>query len=393
MNQWPKISLGEVLHKSEDWIQLHPNRTYKEVTVRLWGKGVTLRKEVAGAEIASAKRLQVHANQFIISRIDARNGASGLIPEELEGAVVSNDFPVFTPISNLLDPHYLGWLSKTKGFVELCKAASEGTTNRVRLKEERFLETQITFPPLPEQRRLVERIDELAAKIGEAKNLRNRLTDESAAFMKATMRAVFTELPESEATLHSVCSAIIDCLHSNPIYADDGIPTVRSPDVGWGQLLLGTARKTNEAEYRRRTSRGEPAPGDIVVVREGGGTGKAGMVEEGQQFSLGQRVMMFRPNQDKVEPKFLLYQWLSPLIFDDQIIGRMKGSASPHLNIGAAREFKLRVPSLERQRKVVSYLDQFRERFDRVEQHKLATVAELEAMIPAILNRAFRGEL
>lgn len=207
------------------------------------------------------------------------------------------------------------------------------------------------------------------------------------------MRAVFTELPESEATLHSVCSAIIDCLHSNPIYADDGIPTVRSPDVGWGQLLLGTARKTNEAEYRRRTSRGEPAPGDIVVVREGGGTGKAGMVEEGQQFSLGQRVMMFRPNQDKVEPKFLLYQWLSPLIFDDQILGRMKGSASPHLNIGAAREFKLRVPSLEHQRKVVSYLDQFREQFDRVEQHKLATVAELEAMIPAILNRAFRGEL
>lgn len=43
--------------------------------------------------------------------------------------------------------------------------------------------------------------------------------------------------------------------------------------------------------------------------------------------------MMFRPNQDNVEPKFFLYQWLSPLIFDDQIMDRMKGLTSPHPTI------------------------------------------------------------
>ena len=171
------------------------------------------------------------------------------------------------------------------------------------------------------------------------------------------MRSVFTELPEDTVPLQSVCNAIIDCLHSNPIYADEGIPTVRSPDVGWGHLHLSTARKTGEAEYQRRTSRGEPATGDIVVVREGGGTGKAGIVEEGQRFSLGQRVMMLRPDREKIEPKFLLYQWLSPLVLEDQIMGRMKGSASPHLNIGAAKVFKLRLPSLDTQRRVVAFLE------------------------------------
>jgi len=63
-------------------------------------------------------------------------------------------------------------MSKTNTFVDLCKAASEGTTNRVRLKEDRFLNTEIPLPPLAEQRRLVERIDALAAKIEEAKGQR-----------------------------------------------------------------------------------------------------------------------------------------------------------------------------------------------------------------------------
>src|SRR5262249_29849687 len=109
----------------------------------------------------------------------------------------------------------------------------------------------------------------------------------ASALTKSAMRSVFKDLPKGATTLQEVCTAIIDCLHSNPVYADDGIPTVRSPDVGWGNLYLHTALKTDEAEYRRRTSRGEPTPGDIVVVREGGGTGKAGIVEEGQRFSLG----------------------------------------------------------------------------------------------------------
>jgi type I restriction enzyme S subunit len=89
MSQWPMIPLGQLLAKSEEWVPILPDHRYKEVTVRLWGNGATLRREVLGAEIASSTRLQVHANQFSISRIDARNGASGLIPDELEGAVVS----------------------------------------------------------------------------------------------------------------------------------------------------------------------------------------------------------------------------------------------------------------------------------------------------------------
>jgi type I restriction enzyme S subunit len=117
--------------------------------------------------MSATQRLRVRANQFIISRIDARNGASALVPDHLDGAVVSNDFPAFVPDAARLDVNFLGWLSRTKTFVELCKAASEGTTNRVRLKEDHFLATEIPLPPLAEQRRLVGRIDALAARVEE----------------------------------------------------------------------------------------------------------------------------------------------------------------------------------------------------------------------------------
>jgi restriction endonuclease S subunit len=83
-------------------------------------------------------------------------------------AIVTNDFPVFNVVENRLLPTYLGWMCRTASFVEECKRASEGTTNRVRLQEDKFLAREIPLPPLAEQRRVVARIEELAAQIHEA---------------------------------------------------------------------------------------------------------------------------------------------------------------------------------------------------------------------------------
>ncbi|MBK9715380.1 MAG: restriction endonuclease subunit S [Kouleothrix sp.] len=189
---FPLVPLGELLNKSEDWITIHPDQQYRQVTVKMWGQGVVLRSEVAGTEIAATRRLVVRPQQFLLSRIDARNGALGLVPDTLDGAVVSNDFPAFNLNIQRLLPAFLNWLSKTRGFVELCKAASEGTTNRVRLQEDRFLTLCIPLPPLAEQRRIVARVEELAAKIAEARGLRRAAVEEEEALLFTTMRQVFT---------------------------------------------------------------------------------------------------------------------------------------------------------------------------------------------------------
>ncbi len=100
---WSTLRLGEILKKADSWIAIDPETEYKEVTVRLWGQGVSLRCVKLGSEIGADKRLQVSTGQFILSRIDARHGAFGLIPAELDGAVVSSDFPVFSPDYSRLD--------------------------------------------------------------------------------------------------------------------------------------------------------------------------------------------------------------------------------------------------------------------------------------------------
>ncbi len=196
MSKWPVIPLGSFLTKAEDWITPEPDQEYNEVTVRLWGKGVVLRGKVTGSEIAGGRRLPVRANQFILSRIDARNGATGLVPESLDGALVTNDFPAYSLNNEKVFPAFLNWMSKTATFVELCKQASEGTTNRVRLKEDRFLSTAIPLPPLPEQRRIVARIEALDVKIQKARALRTEMADESEVLWQRAAHTLFEKLVE-----------------------------------------------------------------------------------------------------------------------------------------------------------------------------------------------------
>lgn len=163
MSRWPIVPLGELLRRSNETAILDFDTEYHEVTIRLWGKGVISRGRVRGGDVGTSRQV-VRANQLILSKIDARNGAIGIVPPELDGAIVSNDFPSFE-FAEKLDSAYMGWLVRSTQFVELCKAASEGTTNRIRIKDDRFLSQQIHLPPLEKQQTIVARLDQLANKV------------------------------------------------------------------------------------------------------------------------------------------------------------------------------------------------------------------------------------
>jgi type I restriction enzyme S subunit len=292
-----------------------------------------------------------------------------------------------------LDPRWIHWLTKTPEFWAQCDEKSQGTSGQNRIRPERFLEIRISLPPLVEQRRVVARIEDLAAQIHEARALRRQAIEEVDALRASLLRSVIQDCHANEIELADACEAIIDNLHSNPRYVPSGIPCIRSPDVGWGDLNLDVAFQTDEAEYLRRTARGEPKAGDIVFVREGGGTGKCALVLPGQRFSLGQRVMLLRPNEKKVLPRFLLYQLLSPLVKDDQIARLSKGSASPHLNIGALRRFRFRLPALSEQQRIVAELDALQVKIDALKRLQAETASSLDTLLPAVLDYAFQGAL
>ncbi|MYH35979.1 MAG: restriction endonuclease subunit S, partial [Rhodospirillaceae bacterium] len=181
------ISLGDFLTRSYEWVEPEPEQIYKQITARLWGKGLTLRAKVPGSTIAAARQLCARPGQFLVSRIDARHGAFGIVPDELGGALVSNDFPCFDIDARLVIPRYFEWYSRTSTFVDLCRRASEGSTNRVRLKENRFLDMRIPLPSLDEQRRIAAKLDYVTGLLEE----RHKAVTAADADMQALLSKAF----------------------------------------------------------------------------------------------------------------------------------------------------------------------------------------------------------
>lgn len=389
-----RVQLREAAEPVSRPVSPSVGETYRQLGVSLWGKGAYEREPVDGGLTKYQQLFRAERGDIVVNKIWARNGSVAVVDDSLAGCHGSNEFPMFAPIEGRLDPRWMHWVTKTKDFWAQCDQKSQGTSGQNRIKPEHFLDVEIPLPPLNEQHRVVARIEDLAEKVEEARGLRSSTLDELAALRSTQLRKVFESLRAATVPIEMVCGAIIDNLHSNPIYAEGGtVPCIRSSDVGFGVLDLANARRTDEAEYRRRTVRGEPQIDDIVLVREGGGTGKCALVLSGHRFSLGQRVMMLRPDQDKVLPKFFLYQLLSPTIQEDHVQPLSKGSASPHLNIGSLRQFPFLLPSVGEQAQIVESLDALQAKLDAVKALQAETAAELDAMLPAILDKAFKGEL
>ena len=86
--------IGDFLKRIKRPVKLVDDQDYKLVTIKINHNGVLLRELKKGALIKS-KMYEVTNGDFILSGIDARNGAFGIVPPELNGAIVTNDFWYF----------------------------------------------------------------------------------------------------------------------------------------------------------------------------------------------------------------------------------------------------------------------------------------------------------
>lgn len=174
-NKYPLVCIGSFLHKSRDIIEVQDNVEYKQVTIKINNGGVVPRNDGAtlkGSKIGTKRQYVVHTGQFIMSRIDARNGAYGIVPEELEGAIVTNDFPVFYVDNDKIIPQFLVLVSTTDKFVDFARKCSSGTTNRKRIEIETFLQQQIPLPSIKEQEEILSKYN---VEIVKALNLENNI--------------------------------------------------------------------------------------------------------------------------------------------------------------------------------------------------------------------------
>jgi type I restriction enzyme S subunit len=208
----PSVRLGAVIRPLSRAESPVPGKLYRQIGVRLWGEGAYERETIDGGSTKYAQLYRAEVGDVIVNKIWARNGSIGVVSEALAGTYGSGEFPMFAPSWDRVDPRWIHWLTKTRGFWAQCDEKSRGTSGQNRIRPERFLEIEIPLPQLSEQQRILTRIDELAAQIDKAISLRQRAVDEAKALPHSSSEERFDELAKKVSTqrLSDVCSSITD---------------------------------------------------------------------------------------------------------------------------------------------------------------------------------------
>lgn len=157
-------TIGDLLQRIKNTIDIEDDLEYKRVTVRSKNQGVFLRDTQVGAKIGTKKQFKIKEGLFLLSKIDARNGAFGIVPKELDGAIITGNFWAYEINHDILNIEWFNLFVSTQEFITICDKASSGTTNRKYLNEELFLKFTIDLPTLIEQERMLEKYKKFKAK-------------------------------------------------------------------------------------------------------------------------------------------------------------------------------------------------------------------------------------
>ena len=179
-------------------------------------------------------------------------------------------------------------------------------------------------------------------------------------------------------TCDRVCEKIIDCKNRTPPITYEGFPVIRTPNVRDGDFVDEELVFTDSLSYEIWTQRGKPQVGDIVITREAP-VGEVCMIPERHSMAcLGQRIMLYRPNKDLINPYYFLFVLQSQAIQNrlDLISG---GSTVGHVRVGDIRELWIYKPeSQEEQKKIGELLNSVTKRLDS-EKSKLRKLNHLKS--------------
>ena len=162
---WPMVELGEVVSQRKEFITIEPDVTYSRCRVQTSARGVVLRDRVQGLELKTKRQQVCSAGDFLVAEIDAKLGGYGLVPDELEGSIVSSHYFLYTVGGTSLDRGFLNWYCRTKEFLQQVNA--RGSTNYAAIRSADVLNYRMPLPPFEEQRRIVARLNRVAMLIEE----------------------------------------------------------------------------------------------------------------------------------------------------------------------------------------------------------------------------------
>lgn len=380
--KYPMAKIGSFLSRSKELVTLQDNIVYKRVSVSTIGKGIAVRDTKLGKDIGTKKQYLVKKGQFLLSKIDARNGAFGVVPEEADGAIITGNFWAFDVDYNLLNPQYLVLVTQTKQFVGFAEKCSNGTTNRHYLQEDAFLQQSIPLPSLEEQERILADYNSSICKAEDKEKTIEENKYKIDKFILETL-GVKTVSHEKEKKNTSLLSFVKlssierwDCYNERKlfIYGTEATPMFKliteKPMYG---APYSSKPFDNSVRYIRITDINEDGTlnedkvsadmynntyllkeNDFLIARSGNTVGKTYLYKksDGPAIFAGY-LIKFVIDEEKIDPKYLLLYTKSS-IYKDWIKNNMRISAQPNINSQQYLQSPIIVPSKKVQREIVN---------------------------------------
>ena len=157
-SRYPLYRLGDLV-EIKQWREILTRDEYNRVTVRKKQHDVVKRDSINLTDIKNPSRQTVVSkDQILVSRIDAKEGAIGIVPKVLEGAIVSDNFVVLDVINNNVDKFYLLMVLTSKRYQKLLKGISHGVTTRSYIKNSDLLGIEIPVPDMDTQLKLTRKL-------------------------------------------------------------------------------------------------------------------------------------------------------------------------------------------------------------------------------------------
>ena len=384
MSGWPMVTLREVLRQVVDVHPVRADQTYPTFGVYGFGRGLFQKPPISGSTIKADNLYRARKGQFVYSRLKAFEGAYGVVTEGLDGHFVSNEFPTFDCLLNRLVPEYLLAYFRMPSVWRYAAQLSAGVgARRERLQPEQLLTLLIPLPSVDEQRRLVAKIDELAAKVEEARKLR----DEADAGYDAMCRSVLLHGHDEQALL----SPMRDLVRLRPadvdVRKDESYHFAGVYCFGRG-VFVGQKRTGLEFAYptltRLRTN-------DFVYPKLMAWEGALAVVPpECDGLVVSTEFPVFEIDQEKVLPEVLDVYFRNPSVWP-KLSGASTGTnvRRRRLNPSDFLTYRMPLPPMWTQLRL-------REVYRRVKEIKKVharTTKELVSLAPSLLEAAFKGNL
>jgi len=254
---------------------------------------------------------------------------------------------------------------------------------------------EIPLPPLEIQKRIVARIEKLFEKIDKAKELREKVLEETEQIFKSALQKVFdkTEKKYNLKLLKEILIQIQYGISKKMNEIGEGYKILRMDNIVDGRIDVKNIKyveieKNEFLKYKLEK-------GDILFNRVNSFelVGKTGIFDLEGDYTFASYLIRLRVNSNFLTPYFLNYFFNSPQTQYKLRFIAKRAVQQANINAKEISSLLIPLPPLSEQKKIVAYLDDLREKVEKLKQLQQKQLEELNELKNSILEKAFKGEL